>query len=82
MSIEYRKIGTRFVHLHDCDTGKHKPYDYRKEGLLIRVMSPTIVNTVNRTTQLVLKFVETTFIELMEYVDELRHFKNWNFHRY
>lgn len=79
MSMEYRISGTKYKYLKSYNHEKHKPYDYKRDGLLNKVMSPTIVNTTNQTTKLVLDFVETVFIFLLEYVDQLKHFKNWNY---
>lgn len=80
--MEYRKPYTRYEYLQDYNRSKHNPYDYRKNGLLNRMMSPVITNTSNRTTRLVLDFVEAAFVFILDYVDELRNFKNWNYRRY
>lgn len=60
----------------------HKPFDYKKHGLLKQMLPKVITNTKNSTTKLVLEFVEHAMIFLISYVDELKNFKNPHFRRY
>ena len=77
--MEYRRIGTKYEYIKLHSKEHSKPYNYKRNGLLSKIMSPVIVNTENKVTQLVLRFVETAAIFLLGYVDELKHFKNWGF---
>lgn len=80
--MEYRSLGTRYKSSGRYDIIKHQPYDYRKSGLLKRALPAVITNTKNKTTRLVLDFIETVQIFLLSYVDELKHFKNPHFKRF
>lgn len=80
--MEYRPLGTRYENLGRYDIVKHRPYDYKKAGLLKQMMPATIINTKNKTTKLVLDFVEAVQLFLISYVDELKHFKNPHFKRF
>lgn len=64
------------------DIIKHQPYDYRSKGLLNKLLPAVITSTTNKTTRLILEFVETVQLFLLEYVDELKQFKNthWKLH--
>lgn len=77
--MEYRKNGTRYNYLKLYQNAKHMPYDYRHKGLLNKVLPAVITQTTNNTTKLILTFIETVFVELLDYVKELQHFKNWNY---
>lgn len=74
--MEYRPLGTRYKGIHKYDIMKHQPYDYKSNGLLNKILPAVIVNTKNKTTRMVLEFVEAVQLFLLEYVDELKHFKN------
>lgn len=80
--MEYRQLGTRYKGIHKYDIIKHQPYDYRANGLLNKILPTVITNTTNKTTRLVLEFVESVQLFLLGYVDELKHFKNthWKLH--
>ncbi len=80
--MEYRPIGTRYETLGRYDIIKHQPYNYGKKGLLKRVLPEVITNTKNKTTRLVLDFVEAVQVFLLRYVDELKQFKNTHWKRY
>ena len=77
--MEYRKNGTRYNYLKLYQNAKHMSYDYRHKGLLNKVLPAVITQTTNNTTKLILTFIETVFVELLDYVKELQHFKNWNY---
>ena len=74
--MEYRANGTRFAKYDQWEHKKHMPYDYSKEGLLKRIMSPAIVNTNNPVLKMLLQYVESSFIFVMKYTDVLKNFKN------
>lgn len=78
--MELRGNGTRFVNYYKWEAVSQKPYDYAREGLLKRIMSPSIVNTTNPMLKILLEFVESSLVFVMKYVDILKNFKNihWN----
>ena len=80
--MEYRPLGTRYKNLGRYDMVKHKPYDYKSSGLLKHVLPAVVMNTKNKTTKLVLDFVEAVQLFLISYVDELKQFKNPHFKRF
>lgn len=80
--MEYRPLGTRYEHIGRYDIVKHKPYNYKKAGLLRSNMPAVITNTKNKTTRIVLDFVEAVQLFLISYVDELKQFKNPHWKRY
>lgn len=80
--MEYRPLGTRYKNMGRYDIIKHQPYDYRKHGLLKLVMPNIITNTKNKTTRLILDFVEAMQLFLLSYVDELKQFKNPHWRRF
>ena len=74
--MEVRGNGTRFLNYDKWEYRQNTPYNYRKEGLLIRIMSPSIVNTTNPMLKVIIQFVESSLVFLMKYVDILKNFKN------
>jgi hypothetical protein len=74
--MEIRNNATRFYNYDKWENVKHAPYNYAKNGLLNRIMSPIIVNTNNPLLQVILQFVESSMIFIMKYVDILKNFKN------
>lgn len=74
--MEVRGNGTRFINYDKWEYIRHAPYNYRKEGLLIKIMSPSIVNTTNPMLKVIVQFVESSLVFLMKYVDILKNFKN------
>lgn len=80
--MEYRKPYTRYEYLESFNRAKHQPYDYKKNGLLNKMLSPAITQTQNKTTRLILEFVESVVTFWMDYVDELKNFKNWSYRKY
>ena len=58
------------------DDTKNMPYDYRRKGLLKRVMSAPIVNTTNPVTKFMLDVYEYAIVFVLKYVDVLKNFKN------
>jgi hypothetical protein len=77
--MEYRAPGTRYRNLHRYDHIKHAPYDYKRHGLLNKILPSVITDTKNATTRIVLDFVEATAFFLLDYVDRLKQFKNPHF---
>lgn len=74
--MEIRGNGIRFYGYDKWEVKKYEPYDYKKNGLLNRIMSSTVVNTNNPLLQVVLQYVESSLIFAMQYVDVLKNFKN------
>lgn len=60
------------------ETKLHQPYEYEKEGLLNKLLSGDIIKSANPITRLVLQYYEKTIIFLLQYVDVLKNFKNYN----
>ena len=77
--MEYRASGTKYQNIGQHDIVMHKPFNYKKYGLLKQLLPKVITNTTNTTTRLVLDFVEHSMLFLISYVDELKNFKNPNF---
>lgn len=80
--MKYYKPGHHYNVLKNYEFRRHQPYDYRKKGILNRLISPVIMNTKNTTTRMVIQFVETVAQFLVEYVGELRNFKNPYYHKF
>ena len=74
--MEVRGNGTRFNNYDSWEYKKYMPYNYKKEGLLNRIMSPSIINTNNPMLKVILQFVESSLVFLMRYIDILKNFKN------
>ena len=74
--MEIRGNGSRFNNYDKWEVKRNAPYNYVRDGLLIKMMSPTIVNTSNAMLKVVIQFVESSLIYLMKYVDILKNFKN------
>lgn len=80
--MEYRLPGTRQTQFKRYNRTKHEPYDYARNGILTKVLPNVITSTKNKTTRIVLDLVENSAIFLLQYVDVLKHFKNWNYRMY
>lgn len=74
--MEIRNNGTRYSNYRNWENVKHKSYDYANDGLLRYIMSNSIVNTNNQVLGFILKYLETSLVFLMKYVDILKNFKN------
>lgn len=70
--------GTRFNNNRLWEHKLHAPYDYANEGLIKHIISPRLVNAKNPFLQYMLKFVESSFIFIMKYVDILQNYFNYN----
>lgn len=68
----------RYNYLKSLENRKHTPYDYAENGLLKKLLPTVIINSENDITQSIIKYIEYILIHLMRYVDELKHFKDWN----
>ena len=74
--MDIKPNGTRYYEYKQWDTEKYAPYDYERHGLIKHLLSPSITNTNNVTTRIILTFYEKSLIFLMKYVDRLKHFKD------
>ena len=74
--MEVRPNGTRFANYDKWEYTTVKPYNYQRDGLLNKIMSPAIVNTSNSMLKVIIEFVESSLVFVMKYVDILKHFKN------
>lgn len=74
--MEIRNNGKRFEKYNKWEYQRNRPYNYQRDGLLNKIMSPAIVNTTNPMLKVIIEFVESSLIYLMKYVDILKNFKN------
>lgn len=74
--MEIRQSGTRYNKYYMWEDKKNIPYDYERNGLLNRILSPKIANTDNTVLKIVLQYYEKSLIFLMRYTDILKNFKN------
>lgn len=74
--MEYRLPGTRYKNCGKYDKVEQAPYNYERDGLLNKLLPRVITNTENKTTRLILDFVEQTSVFLLRYVDKLKYFKD------
>lgn len=74
--MDIKPNGTRYYEYKQWDVEKYAPYDYERHGLIKHLLSPSITNTNNVTTRIILTFYEKSLVFLMKYVDRLKHFKD------
>lgn len=74
--MEIRQLGTRYNKYYMWEDRKNTPYNYEKNGLLNKILSPKITNTDNTVLKIVLQYYEKSLIFLMRYTDILKNFKN------
>ena len=74
--MDIKPNGARYYEYKQWDVEKYAPYDYERHGLIKHLLSPSITNTNNVTTRIILTFYEKSLIFLMKYVDRLKHFKD------
>lgn len=68
--------GTRYINYCDWEVRKNTPYDYKRKGLLNKILSHKITESNNEILKLILSYYERSIIFLLNYTDELKHFKN------
>ena len=68
--------GTRYSKYVGWSTEKYKPYNYERDGLLVKCMSRKITETKNTILRSYLDFFERSLIFLMNMTDYLKHFKD------
>lgn len=74
--MEVRDNGMRFDKYYKWEKVKHSPYDYKRNGLLNKIMSNSILNTTNPALKIILQYVESSLVFVMKYTDVLKNFKN------
>lgn len=70
--------GTRFRDYNLYGTQLHQPYDYKRYGLLSKIMSHKIWSTKNPVLRYILNIYEQELEFCMQYVDILHNFYNYN----
>lgn len=71
--------GYRFRNFYMYERKKHQPYDYRRKGLLNRILSNKVYNSKNKVLQAVLQEYNRVIMMWMDYADILWNFKNARF---
>ena len=74
----YRQNYTKYNNYHKWETTLNAPYDYKRKGILQHILSSCIVQTKNKITKFMLKVYEDHIVSMLEYVDELKNFKNYH----
>lgn len=69
--------GHRFENYDEFEHRLHQPYNYKKEGLLKHLVSHKITESNNKALQIMLSFVNYSFVHLLQYTDHLKQFKNY-----
>ena len=68
--------GTRYIKYDEWGVKKNIPYNYRKNGIVDKILSHKIVESNNEVLNLILNYYENSIIFLLNYVDILKHFKD------
>lgn len=69
--------GHRFVNYDAFERRLNQPYNYKKYGLLKHLISHKIIESKNIPLQTILSFVDRSFVHLLNYIDQLKNFKNY-----
>lgn len=77
--MEQHRNGQRFDGYYLYERRKHQPYDYRRKGLLNRIMSHKVYGTDNIILKTFLKYYENIILFWFDYADILWNFKNYRF---
>lgn len=67
---------SRFKNYDLWESRKNLPYNYERNGLIGKIMSRKIFESPNKPLQIILGYIENSFIFLMKYIDRLKNFKN------
>ena len=70
----------RFSKYYLLETRLHCPYNYKKEGLISRLMSVNITKSDNLLTKRIVTFVESTIFFMLNSVDILNNWRKWTLH--
>lgn len=76
--MKYSENGSRFKYYCDWEDKKNALYNYKRNGLLKHLLPLNVVHTENKILQSVLSFFEQSLVFIMQYVDRLKHFKNYH----
>lgn len=68
--------GQRYDMYGKWERAKNRAYDYITKGLLQHILSSNIVKTKNKLTRFMLDFYESSIKFVLNYIDELKNFKN------
>ncbi len=71
-----RPNGTKYKMYFLWENIKNPKYNYNAYGILPTIMSKDIINTKNKALKYILSFYDNSIIFLLNYIDELRNFKN------
>ena len=75
--MEHRENGIRYKNYSKWDNLKNNGYDYKNNGLIQHILSHKIVESKNTALQAMLSFYEGSIIKVLNYIDYLKHFKNY-----
>lgn len=74
--MKYFRPETHYKYLGAYHFGPRLNYDYKRKGIINKLISPVIYNTKNKTTRMLVDFLETFAQFFTEYIGELKNFKN------
>ena len=80
--MNYYRQGTHYNILDLYKKDNNQKYDYKRFGITDKMMSRVITETTNKTTRMILDFIEAVAQFLVEYTDELKNFKNPYLHKF
>lgn len=69
--------GDRFKNNYLYNERLHNPYDYKNDGLIQHIIPRKIFTTTNTTLKWFLNTFDTSMIFVFNYIDKLKHFKNY-----
>lgn len=72
--------GHRFAINRSFETRLNQNYDYKRDGLLKRLISKNIYESKNPLTRNMLSFIETSLIFMLKSVDKLHYWKKFTLH--
>lgn len=75
--MEILENGTRFYDYVQWESTKNQAYDYKRYGLLRHLLSHKILESKNTALQALLKYIETTFVMVMKFINRMKNFKNY-----
>lgn len=77
--MEIRPLWSRRARNTIYESVRHRGYDYRRNGLLVKLLPRIVTQTENEYTKNILRSIDYIFIWLMDYIDYLKNFKNPNY---
>lgn len=80
--MRYQRIGSHFNIYKSYEFRRHLPYDYKRNGIINKMISPIIYNTKNKTTKMLVDFIEAFAQFFTEYVGDLKNFKNFYYRKH